>query len=122
MRDGEDPKTRMIAYELESFFENEIVDDRLDGVTWTGFDLSADLRHLTIRFLPSEGREAAADDGVAALWPRVCERLDELLSRTPEVRFVLDRGAANQRRVEQILEELAEQPKSVEDEDQKTRP
>jgi len=110
-RGREDPKQKLIKRELETYFENEVVDERLLGVTWTGFDLSPDRRYLTIRFLPVPGTEDEAGEAMDALTPQVRERVSEILVRVPEVRFVLDRGADNQRRVEQILDELARQRK-----------
>ncbi len=103
---GFDAKKRRLADELACFFLNELNDDRLVGCEFTGCDLSADLRHLTVFYLLPERAGEEAERAISGVQGVDEDRAFEVLQRRPEARFKYDRGAANQRRVGEILEEL----------------
>lgn len=116
---GPDPKQALVEQELLAWFENEVVDEALEGYRLTRVDLSGDRAHLTLWYLtPEEGPpdggpvvegsegEPEAEAALAAHRRDVQDRVEEILRKRPEIRWREDRGAHNQRRVETILEEL----------------
>lgn len=114
-RHGPDPKQGVLEQELLSFFQNEVVDDRLLGLVATRVELSQDRRHLTVYYLPEEDADAAATTaGLEDLHHEILDRAFDVLHRRPELRFKLDKGAGNQRRVEAILAELHRGPDGAE--------
>ncbi|MFQ5504651.1 MAG: ribosome-binding factor A [Planctomycetota bacterium] len=118
MTDGrEHRKLHELQSELEAFFHNEVVDERLEGLSLTGIELSSDRKHLTLRYLPVEGRDESAQEGLQHILALVRERAREVLFRAPEIRFKLDRGAQNRQRVERILRELADEQEHEQERD-----
>lgn len=105
-RDQKQSAVRRLAEELELLFLNEVGDDRLAGVDVTGIDLSPDKKVVTVSYLPPAGQEETVAEVFDGLLPVVEERCIEVLRKRPEVRFRYDRGAQNERRVGEILEEL----------------
>ena len=112
---GPDPKQALVEQELLAWFENEVVDEALEGYRLTRVELSSDRSHLTLWYLPPEGAGPEEDVGeeapeaeaaLAGHRRDVQDRVEEILRKRPEVRWREDRGAQNQRRVESILEEL----------------
>lgn len=97
---------RRLTEELEIFFLNEVVDERLADVEITGLRLARDKKTVTLSYLPPEGSEDVVAGGLESLRPALEERLAEILRRRPSVGFRYDRGASNERRVEEILDEL----------------
>jgi len=98
---------RRLFEALEAWFENEAADERLEETRLTRVELSPDRRTLSLFYLCAEEQEDLAAEALDTSLPVLRDLVEEELSgRRPELRPVFDRGARNQRRVEQILDEL----------------
>ncbi len=95
--------------DLLCWFENEADDERLEGCSLTGVNLSPDKRTLTVLYLPLEGREEEADEALGESLYLLGDRVEACLNgRRPEIHLKYDRGAQNKRRVDAILGDLGE--------------
>ena len=108
-----DRLSKQIQDELSSVVRRELKDPRVGAVTFTGVDLSADLREATVRFLPMGGaddteRIAELQSGLNA----ACAFLQGKVGRnlrlrfTPRFSFKFDKGVANLLTVHDLLEGL----------------
>ena len=102
----EDPKLAVLRDEVDSFFRNELCDEALMGVQMTRLALTPDRKMMTVYYLAPEGREEQARSKIEDLRPILADLAFPILERRAEVRFKWDRGAENQRRVEELLREI----------------
>ena len=113
-RNREDPKVPPLRDEVDFFFRNELCDEALMGTQMTRIELTPDRKLMTIYYLAPEGREDGVDKKIEDLRPILADRAFPILERRPEIRFKRDRGAENQRRVEELLKEIkGEDPEST---------
>jgi len=101
-----------IRAEVAGIVEGELKDPRIGFVTVTRVDLSADRSHARV-LVSVLGDEEARSQSLAGLASavgyvrrEVTQRLR--LRRAPEVVFVLDRGAEEAARIEQLLDQIKE--------------
>jgi ribosome-binding factor A len=102
--------TEQIRLEVEELVTGELKDPRIGSVTVTQMSLSPDLRHarVLISVLGNEKAQEESLEGLASaagfVSHEVARRLQ--LRRAPEIVFVPDRGAANEQKVEALLDKL----------------
>lgn len=102
-----------IRGEVAEMVEAELKDPRIGFVTVTRVDLSADFSHARV-LVSVLGDEQARKDSLVGLQSaagyvrhEVTQRLR--LRRAPEITFVLDRGAEEAARVEELLGKIREE-------------
>lgn len=99
-----------IQSELARLLREELRDPRVGFVTLTGVDVSADLRHAKV-YVSVLGDDVEptlrALDGAAAFLRRALAH-HAGLRHTPTLRFLEDRSIRGAQRVEDLLEEIAE--------------
>lgn len=102
--------TEQIRLEVEELVTGELKDPRIGSVTVTQLTLSPDLRHarVLVSVLGDDHEQQKTLEGLGSaagyVSHEVARRLQ--LRRAPEIVFVPDRGAANERRVEELLNRL----------------
>lgn len=102
-----DYKEERLTQALGLAFEQLAHDDDLASVSLTGIELSPDRRHIKVMWVgPDDADEAAVEEALEGVRPRLENEAESMLRRRPKIRFVMDAGAVNQRRVEEILEDL----------------
>jgi ribosome-binding factor A len=100
----------LVRSELATLLQREMRDPRIGLATVTRVDLSRDLGHAVIHVsaLGSEeqraGAVAALEHAKGFLRRELAHRLS--LRTTPELKFVLDRGAEHSQRISDLLDEL----------------
>ncbi|GEM_PF-5296232 len=109
-RDRKDPKIAPLQDEVDYFFRNELCDEALMGVQLTRIALTPDRKIMTVYYLPPEELKGEmVEEKIEDLRPILADRVFPILERRPEIRFKWDRGAENQRRVEELLKEIQEE-------------
>jgi ribosome-binding factor A len=106
----------LLLREFANLLQREVRDPRLRNVVPTRVELSPDLRHAKV-FVSVLNEEMQRQEAIRAL-----ERAEGFLRRelahrlnlrvTPELQFLLDRGAEHSQRIATILEELQRQSRS----------
>lgn len=100
----------LVRAELAALMQREMRDPRVALATVTRVDLSRDLGHALVHVsaLGSEeqrsGAVAALDHARGFLRRELAQRLS--LRTTPELKFVLDRGAEHSQRISDLLDDL----------------
>jgi ribosome-binding factor A len=107
-KDREDPKLAPLREEVDSFFRNELCDEVLMGVKMTRIELTPDRKIMTVYYLAPEGNEELVAPKIQDLGPIIADLVFPILEKRTRVRFKRDRGAENQRRVEELLREIQE--------------
>jgi ribosome-binding factor A len=99
-----------IRTEVAGIVEGELKDPRIGFVTVTRVDLSRDLSHARVR-VSVLGDDTVREESLSGLVSaagyvrrEIAHRLR--LRRTPEIEFVLDRGAEQSARIEELLAKL----------------
>jgi ribosome-binding factor A len=96
-----------IGNEVAGMVEGELKDPRIGFVTVTYIDLSADFSHarVLVSVMGSEEERAESLAGLASAAGYVRREVTQRLRlrRSPEIVFVLDRGAEEAARVEDLL-------------------
>lgn len=109
-----------IRTRLTEIFNREFDDPRLEKVIVTSVRLSPDLSHARVLFRPLVAEDEAGNRRLARLLkaatPRLRGALGQRLSlpRVPEIVFEYDRGPDHSDRIEELLREIAREPKSPE--------
>lgn len=106
----------LLLREFANLLQREVRDPRLRNVVPTRVELSPDFRHAKV-FVSVLNEEMQRQEAIRAL-----ERAEGFLRRelahrlnlrvTPELQFLLDRGAEHSQRIATILEELQRQSRS----------
>jgi ribosome-binding factor A len=103
-----------IRIEVAEMIEGELKDPRIGFATVTRVDLSPDLRHgrVFVAIMGDENEQQETLAGLASAAGYVRHELGSRLRlrRVPDVVFVLDRGLADGERVEQLLDDLKNNP------------
>jgi ribosome-binding factor A len=104
----------LIQAELSALLLREVKDPRVRGVVITRVEVTPDLRRATVRFSRyDEGRggeeelaegQKGLDRAVGFLQAKLAERLE--MRRTPQIRFLLDRGMAHSDHIERVLSSI----------------
>jgi ribosome-binding factor A len=113
----------LLRSELCQLLSRELGDPELAGLVVTDVSVSADLgvARVGVRLLAEDAPDARRRGLIRALG-RARGRLRRLLGprlglrRTPELRFVYDRGQDAMLRVTELLDEIAKEPQSSEGE------
>lgn len=102
-----------IRGEVAEMIEGEVKDPRIGLVTVTCVDLSPDFSHARVR-VSVLGDEQARRESLAGLQSaagyvrhQVTQRLR--LRRAPEITFVIDRGAEEAARIEELLQKIRQE-------------
>jgi ribosome-binding factor A len=109
-----------IRMRLIELFTRELDDPRLRSVIVTSVRLSSDLTHARVLFRTLEAEDDATNRRLSRLLksatPRLRGALGQRLAlpRVPEIVFEYDRGPDHRDRVEELLLEIAREPKSSE--------
>lgn len=100
----------LVRAELAVLLQREVRDPRVGLATVTRVDLSRDLGHAVIH-ISALGSEEQRTGAIAALMHargflrrELAHRLS--LRTTPELKFVLDRGAEHSQRISDLLDDL----------------
>lgn len=103
-----DFKEQRLAQALEHAFDNRAGNDALAGICLTGLELSPDRRHVKLLWVAEDEDvdEALVEGALEGVRPMLEDEAEEVLRRRAKIRFMMDRGALNQQRVERILDEL----------------
>jgi ribosome-binding factor A len=108
--------------EISAILRSEVRDPRIGMPTVTEADVTKDLwlARVYVRPGPTETERDVDEmlEGLAAAAPFVRRALGRVLGirRVPELRFLLDRTLEDALRVERILKEVSEAPKSTDSE------
>jgi ribosome-binding factor A len=100
--------------------QRDVSDRRLDDVVVTGVDIPADLGVATVHVRRLSPLDAKGERRLMGALERATGRIRKGLGaalglkRTPALRFRYDSGPDAARRVEEILEEIAREPKGEE--------
>ena len=101
----------LVRAELAALMQREMRDPRVALATVTRVDLSRDLGHAVVH-VSALGNEEQRASAIAALVHargflrrELAHRLSSLRT-TPELKFVLDRGAEHSQRISDLLDEL----------------
>jgi len=101
----------LIRAELAVLLQREIRDPRVRLATVSHVEVSRDLRHAVVRVsaLGEESQRAAAVEGLEHARGFLRRELAHRLSLrfTPELRFVLDRGAEHSQAISELLDGLS---------------
>jgi len=101
----------LLRAELSTLLQRELRDPRVRLASVSRVEVSADLRHalILVSALGDESQRDATIEGLenarGFLRRELARRLS--LRRTPELRFVLDRGAEHSQQMSEILDGLA---------------
>lgn len=112
-----DYKEERLKQALDVAFDHLSDDDVLGAVSLTGLELTPDRRNITLFWVGPDGAdEAAIERALDSVRFHLESEAEEVVRRRAKIRFVMDRGAVNQRRVEAILDELQGDDASAPDE------
>ncbi|MCB9881070.1 MAG: ribosome-binding factor A [Planctomycetes bacterium] len=94
---------------IQAAFENLADDDDLAGVSISDFEMSSDRRRIALYWSgPPDADEDIVESALEELRSELEDEAEEVLKKRPRIRFEVDQGAVHQRRVNTILEELAD--------------
>lgn len=106
-----DFKAERLQQALEVSFDQLAVADELEDVKMTGIELTPDRKFVDVYWVGAEGAdEAEIESALERIRFELENEAEDVLRRRARVRFRMDRGAVNQRRVESILDELGNGP------------
>ena len=105
---------QLFQEEIARLIQRELEDPRVQRVTVTGVETTADLRHAKV-YVRTLGDETPVEEAVAGLESSqgfLRSRLGKELRvrRVPEFAFVVDRTLERAQRLEELLEEARETP------------
>jgi len=89
---------RILHEELGAILRDETTDPALEGVSFTGVELSVDYKHARVRFVTAAAERARGERALARATrffrARLADSVD--LKQVPALRFVFDTDAARQ--------------------------